>query len=111
MGHELFARTTLAPNQYRRISRRDSFDKTEDLTHTRALTDHVVFEIDLFVQSLILILQPLQLLHIINRDGCNTPDSRQQLQMSLIQHRLRATTIEVDQSREALANNQRHANQ
>ena len=77
MGHQFLARAAFAPDQNGGIRGRDLFQKSKHLPHARTLTNHVVLKTNLSMQTLILTLEPLQVLDVLNSNARDDANSRQ----------------------------------
>src|SRR6266481_1382960 len=107
---QFFSRAGLAQNQYIRLRASHALDEVVDFAHVRASTDHVVLDIDLFVQTPILGFQPLAIPHALKSLRGRCRDSGHELEMVLIENVLLRVVGVKDAESCALCNQGRAEN-
>jgi hypothetical protein len=108
-GGQFFPGAALAGDEHRRIGGRGFGNKLINLLHRRAFANHVVFNIDVRAQTLILALQPLHVARVFQRHRGNTRDGRHQLQMIVIKDGGRLAGGKIDDSQGPTQHLERHA--
>ena len=95
-GHQFLAGAALARDQHGGIHLGHAADELIHLAHARAFAHHVVLHVHLGLQAAIFFLQPLHAARIIEREGGDTADGGQQLQMILIEAHLRIAGVQIN---------------
>src|SRR6185503_9737294 len=106
---QLLACSTLARDQHGRISRRHFRDVVIDALHRCAFADHVVFDVYICKQPLVLRREPLKLSRILDRNSSNASDCRDELQVIAIESIVRQSGIEIQHTQRSVEHDQRHA--
>src|SRR5208282_2088242 len=78
--HQLLSGAALALDQDGRLSRRYPRDKLIHLTHALAFTNHAVLDVELLLETSILISQSLQVAGVFNGQRGDVAERRHQLQ-------------------------------
>ena len=76
-SHQFLAGAALASNQHRGVSGGGPRDKPVYLAHTRALTDHIVLDIKVLLQTEVFTLQPFHPARSIKGGSRDTSNGRQ----------------------------------
>ena len=106
--HQFLAGAALARDQHRGVPFRHAADELINVAHARAVAHHVVLNIHLGLQAAIFLLEPLHAARIVEREGGDTADGGQQLQVIFVETYLRVAGVQVNNAQDAIENFQRH---
>ncbi len=104
--HELLPGAALARQEDRRVGLRHARNERQDGDHGGALPHHAVLQDGVLDEPPVLALQPFDLPGVLEGDGGDPRDRRQQLEMGLVEAGLGARRVEVEGPEDALAERQ-----
>src|SRR5207249_11579857 len=93
---QLLAGAALAENEHSRICKRNFRDQLVYLAHRRTLTHHVVLEIDVSEQSLVLAFEPFEMAGIFKGHRSDAGNCRHELQVIVVKMDLRLIRIQIN---------------
>ena len=94
--HQFLTRSALPVYQYRAIGGRDPRQELVDVLHDRAFADEAVLKVDLGVEPLVLLAQPLQLAGVFQGDSGDARYGGDELQVVFVETQDGIGRIEVD---------------